>query len=77
MKIHNLTEKDVFLIIYRYIQINYERCSALDLVDILSAMMLDDNDLPWDAGTTEDLRQAMEDLANGKIATEKFRKDPA
>jgi hypothetical protein len=73
MKVHNLTEKDVFLIIYRYIQINYERCPALDLVDILSAMMLDDNGLPWDAGAIEDLRQAMEELANGKIVTDKFR----
>lgn len=73
MKLHNLTEKDVFLIIYRYIQISHERCPALDLTDILSGMMLDNNDLPWDAGTIEDLRQAMEDLANGKIITEKFR----
>lgn len=73
MKVHGLTEKDVFMIIYRYIQINYERCQNLDLVDILSAMQFDVGELPWDAGTIPDLREAMEDLVAGKINMAKFK----
>lgn len=73
MKVHSLTEKDVFMIIYRYIQINYERCQNLDLVDILSAMQFDVGKLPWDAGTIPDLREAMEDLVAGKINMAKFK----
>lgn len=63
----NVTEKHIFMLIYRYIQINYERCNALDLVDLMSAMQFLDGEFPIDAGTVADLRQAIDDLESGRI----------
>lgn len=40
---------EAFMIAYRFIEINHQRCPAFDLADLLSGMAIDVKGQPWDA----------------------------
>lgn len=64
---------EAFMLAFRFIEINYERCQALDLTDLLSGMSIDGYGQPWDAGTVQDFEQAIADLRASKINMAKFK----
>ncbi|CAN7568099.1 hypothetical protein LJR090_004822 [Bosea sp. LjRoot90] len=68
---------EAFMIAFRFIEINHQRCQALDLVDLLSGMEIDAHGQPWDAGTAQDFEQAIADLRASKINMAKFRTNPS
>lgn len=70
---NTFTRIEVFMIIFRFLEINFERCKDIDVEVILSGMSVVDDGEPFDSGTVADFEQAITDLQNNAINMAKFK----